>query len=306
MPARTAFDVRAALTFVVVAHEKSITRGAVRLGMAQPSVSDAIRRLEDQLGFPLFVRAARRIELTPKGQAFLVVAEKLSQANAEAQQFARSLREGLMERVRIGASYSTTNLPERAALIEAFVTQRAQTGLEVVHGLKTELVERLRRADVDFVFLSQPFDVRGLQALRVHQGVGHFLVPAEDPLSAKESMGLRDLAGRKLVAASRENDPAIYDALFLPLAEAGATLVTAPEGVDRMMEQFARLRRLLHLRFGRGQGKRKVLGDMVRLPLRGEPILLEVFLARRPAPLSAGAEAFWKLAEDMAAGRLEV
>jgi hypothetical protein len=65
-----AFDILSAVQFVTVAEELSFTRAAARLGIAQPWLSRRIQLLEAQLGFRLFVRTTRRIELTEKGEAF--------------------------------------------------------------------------------------------------------------------------------------------------------------------------------------------------------------------------------------------
>jgi DNA-binding transcriptional LysR family regulator len=70
-------DVRSLRDFVAVAEELSFTRAAERLYVAQQAISREIRRLEDQLGTPLFVRTTRRVMLTPEGERLLVRAREL-------------------------------------------------------------------------------------------------------------------------------------------------------------------------------------------------------------------------------------
>ncbi len=70
-------DVRSLRYFVAVAEELSFTRAAARLYVAQQAISREIRRLEDQMGTPLFVRTTRRVTLTAEGERLLARARDL-------------------------------------------------------------------------------------------------------------------------------------------------------------------------------------------------------------------------------------
>ena len=56
---------------LAIVEERSFSRAADRLGVSQPALSQRIQALEDQLGFPLLDRSARRVELTDEGRALL-------------------------------------------------------------------------------------------------------------------------------------------------------------------------------------------------------------------------------------------
>lgn len=62
--------------FITVAQEQSFTRAAEKLFTAQPSLSQQIKDLEQEVGVNLFERSSRKIQLTDEGKAFLIYAEK--------------------------------------------------------------------------------------------------------------------------------------------------------------------------------------------------------------------------------------
>src|SRR4051812_50044044 len=77
---------------LAAARHGSFSAAAAALHMAQPSLSDQIRKLEAELGVGLFVRAGRRLELTEAGRLFLPAAERVLAAAEEAQDAVRGLR----------------------------------------------------------------------------------------------------------------------------------------------------------------------------------------------------------------------
>ncbi|WP_318011389.1 LysR family transcriptional regulator [Actinotalea sp. M2MS4P-6] len=70
-------DLRLVRYFVAVADELHFGRAAARLYISQPALSKQVRKLEDQVGAPLFVRDSRHVRLTPRGESFLGDARRL-------------------------------------------------------------------------------------------------------------------------------------------------------------------------------------------------------------------------------------
>ncbi len=92
-------DLRRVRYFVVVAQELHFGRAAERLHIAQPSLSQQIRRLESQLGVALLTRTSRRVELTAAGAALLRDGEQLLQ---QAERAARTVRRTADETLAVG------------------------------------------------------------------------------------------------------------------------------------------------------------------------------------------------------------
>src|SRR4051794_11136472 len=90
--------------FVAIAEERSISRAAERLWIAQPGLSTQVRRLEAELGIQLFHRHTRGVDLTPAGEVFLERARIALAAAEEARTIGADLGSGLVGTVRLGIS----------------------------------------------------------------------------------------------------------------------------------------------------------------------------------------------------------
>src|SRR2546423_1570343 len=88
--------------FVAIAEERSFTRAAERLWVAQPGLSTQIRRLESELGVQLFERHTRGVDLTDAGELFLERARTALAAADAARSTGHDLEEGLVGSVRLG------------------------------------------------------------------------------------------------------------------------------------------------------------------------------------------------------------
>jgi DNA-binding transcriptional LysR family regulator len=84
-------DLRRLHYFVAVAETLSFSRAATRVGVSQQAISNQVRRLEDEVGQPLFFRTTRQVELSPAGQVLLPPARSILEGVAEALVAARSI-----------------------------------------------------------------------------------------------------------------------------------------------------------------------------------------------------------------------
>ena len=146
-------------TFLAIAQTRNFTRTAERLGLRQSTVSQHIRKLEEETGRRLFVRDTHSVTMTADGEAMIEFARGILAANERAERyFAGSQLRG---RLRFGASedFAASLLPE---VLRDFVRTHPLVEFELTVGLSGELNEKLGRGELDLVCgKRRPGDDRG-------------------------------------------------------------------------------------------------------------------------------------------------
>jgi len=146
-------------TFLAIAQTRNFTQAAARLGLRQSTVSQHIRKLEQEAGRRLFVRDTHSVTPTADGQAMIEFARGILAANERAERyFAGSQLRG---RLRFGASedFVASLLP---AVLREFVRTHPLVEFELTVGMSGELNEKLERGELDLVCgKRRPGDNRG-------------------------------------------------------------------------------------------------------------------------------------------------
>ncbi len=184
--------------FVAVAEQRHFTKAARELAVAQPSVSKQIRRLEDELGAPLFHRMRGNVSLTPAGEALLPLARRVLVDVAGAESEVQGLTEMRRGRLSVGAtpSLSTTLVPQALARYH-----QSYPGIELVlheagsHDLVGELEHGV--LDVALVILPMHHDILETTPLLREELV--LAVPKSHPLARRRSVSIAELRGVPLV-----------------------------------------------------------------------------------------------------------
>src|SRR6266849_6146431 len=198
--------------FIAVAEELSFSRAAIKLHVAQPSLSTQIKVLEDEVGARLFERDKRHVSLTPAGRRFQSrVATLLSLAD-NAKTEARSTERGQLGTIDLGytaMSMFSTALPHairrfREQEPNVVITLRELTSLEQLHelGERTLDVGVLRKVDV-----SEPKGISIIQWYRTPLVVA---IPKDHPRAASSSLSLADLKNEAFIMYPRRAGTGIY------------------------------------------------------------------------------------------------
>src|SRR3954468_4768324 len=182
--------------FVAIAEERSFTRAAERLWVAQPGLSTHIRRLETELGVKLFDRHTRGVDLTDPGELFLERARAALAAADVARATGHDLEEGLVGSVRLGI-VTGAGWPGTSALLGHFGSERPAVELTVVESYGGTLLRDLRDGRLDAMIAPSEFGPAELRRMRLGRepwlvlaGRGHRLAGA-GPVAAPELEGQR-------------------------------------------------------------------------------------------------------------------
>lgn len=185
-------EVRELRYFRAVAHERSLSRAAAQLGMAQPPLSRAIGRLERRLGTRLFERDNRGVTLTPAGETLLEEAARVLDAVAAATH--RTRRAALAEPTLV-----VTAKPGIAAvlarIVEAYRHRPAAAAVEILVSGFGEQADMIRTGRADLALIGSPLSHPGLDVEPLIREPRVVALPRDHPLAARPALCIADLAG---------------------------------------------------------------------------------------------------------------
>ncbi|MFI6599444.1 LysR family transcriptional regulator [Nonomuraea sp. NPDC050536] len=202
-------ELRQLAYFVAVAEEGGFGRAAERLSIVQSAVSQQIRRLERQLGVPLFDRSTRHVRLSGAGERLLPEARAVLAAAHRARQVAADIREGTDGVLRLGIVQGPGDRIYRTLNELAAVAPRLQ-----VRPRRLPLPARLsavRSGELDAALVRALTDAPGLELLPIWTDTLYVALPAEHPLARSAEVRLEDLASLPLRLAPREDNPPFHD-----------------------------------------------------------------------------------------------
>jgi DNA-binding transcriptional LysR family regulator len=199
--------------FVAVAEELHFRRAAERLHVAQPAVSEQVRKLEDELGVRLFNRTQRSVSLTDAGRAMLGEARRVLAQAERAIAAARDTRSSAETRLHVGYLADSPPTGVARALQELRRTMpNVQVLLET--GASRKLIEELRGGHLDAAIVSLPAPTAGLQRTLLGDQSAVVAVPVMHSHATEDSIDLALLAPERIVLLPREINPAFYDGVL--------------------------------------------------------------------------------------------
>ena len=225
-------DLRQLQQFITVAETLNFRRAAERLHMAQPPLSVAIRKLEEEVGAPLFERLPRGVALTAAGVAALGLARRcLNDANAlrDVAQAAAGGERGLL-RVGFVGSATYALMPR---LLPAFRARYPQVELVLRESTNLELLALVDTGELDIGLVRYP--TGSASALRfevVERDVICAVLPADHALAKKKRLTLEMLAREPFVDYASTRVPGLHAMVMLAFQQAGLSPQVSQEATQ--------------------------------------------------------------------------
>ena len=281
-----------------VAAERSFSRAAARLHRTQPAVSQAIRRLEEELGERLFDRSSKGGRLTEAGTILLDYAERLTRLQDEAEAAVRELQELRRGRVVIGVNEAAVHV--LLPIVVRFREAHPHAQVEMRRVQSRQIPGEVLNRSLDFGLVTFPPGERGL--LSVSLGVDELVMLAhpKHPLARRRRITMEEFGRQTIIA---HNDPSPRRERVLRLFEEKHAPINIQmslpslDGIKRAVEMNLGVA-LLPRRCALSEIARKQLAA-VRVPQLRVPRSLRL-VYRRTGESSHAASAFLKAAQGQA------
>jgi DNA-binding transcriptional LysR family regulator len=206
--------------FVAVADELHFRRAAERLHVAQPAVSEQVRKLEAELGVRLLNRTHRSVSLTDAGAAMLVEARRVLHQAGVAERAAKQTARRAAGHLRLG--YALDSLPAAVShALRAFSSSTPSIELALQAGTTPGLIEDVRDGRLDVAAVCLPAPTTGLRVTVVAREGAVAAVPLMHRFADHPELDMDQLTESTLIVMPRAVNPAFFDGAIAACREAG-------------------------------------------------------------------------------------
>ena len=177
---------------VAVAREKHFGKAAEACYVSQPTLSVAIKKLEDELEVKLFERSANEVTVTPLGEEIVRQAQSVLEQAASIKEIAKRGKDPLAGPLRLGIIYTIGPylLPD---LVRQAIDKSPQMPLMLQENFTVKLLEMLRTGEIDCAIMAEPFPDTGLAVAPLYDEPFMAAVPSTHPLAERRSVSTAEL-----------------------------------------------------------------------------------------------------------------
>ena len=217
--------------FVTLAEELHFGRAAERLHIAQPPLSQQIRQLEAELGFELFHRTKRKVQLTEAGQVFLGEVQQIMRQLQQAIQVGRQISRGEIGQLVVGfvSSAAYNILP---IILRTFRSYVPGVSIELRELTTDQQLEWLREGRMDVGLLRPPVEENRFSCETIFQESLMVALPEAHLLASQSNVCLTSLANEPFILFPRILAPGLYDLIISLCQQAGFSPKVAQEAIQ--------------------------------------------------------------------------
>ena len=183
---------------VAVAREKHFGRAAEACFVSQPTLSVAIKKLEEELEMKIFERNANEVSVTPLGEEIVRQSQSVLEQAAQIKEIAKRGKDPLSGALKLGVIYTIAPylLPE---LVRHTIEMSPQMPLMLQENFTVKLLEMLRTGDIDCAIMAEPFPDAGLAVAPLYDEPFMAAVPSNHPLAQQTSITAQALKSETML-----------------------------------------------------------------------------------------------------------
>ena len=227
-------ELRQLTYFIAVAEELHFGRAAKKVHIAQPPLSQQIRKLEDELGAKLFERTSREVKITPEGNAFLKKARTILKEVDDATKTVGNIAKGETGRISIGFVGAAINSNLPAALLK-FRTLYPDVALQLREMGTNDQFQQMGQDKLDAGFYTPGRqEPEWVESIPFYTERHLVCLPADHPAAELKKVSFEDLQDAPLVMFPRTSNPLLFDKFHTCFNNAGYTPHIAQEAAGPM------------------------------------------------------------------------
>ena len=183
---------------VAVAREKHFGRAAEACFVSQPTLSVAIKKLEDELDVKIFERGANEVSVTPLGDEIVRQAQQVIEQAQAIREIAKRGKDPVSGPLRLGVIYTIGPylLPD---LVKKAIERVPQMPLMLQENFTVKLLDMLRSGEIDCAILAEPFPDAGLAVAPLYDEPFVAAVPSGHPLARRRNVSAEELKNETML-----------------------------------------------------------------------------------------------------------
>ena len=184
--------------FLAVVEERTFTRAAERVHRTQPAVSQSIKKLEDEIGAPLFARDVHEVTLTEAGRVLAEYARRMVNLRDEAMRQVTELK-ALKAGTLSLAAHESAAVYLLPAPLRLYLQKFPDIKVRIYRSSLAEIPRQVMDREVDVGFVKDEPAYRELQSVDVHMDQMVCIASPDNPVAARTAVSVRDLASEQFV-----------------------------------------------------------------------------------------------------------